>query len=162
MTKKSTFITQYNRTPESVYGQTVQFKEPSKVKESLSYATDINTIYENYCKTGKVPLNGNQPIYDENFVKYDSLVEAQRVISEASTYFNTLPTEIRAKYGNSLEAFVRGINSGDSYLFDKGVLVKKQLKPTPVESEISPAEPSVQPATPAVSETTPVADATTV
>ena len=113
------------------------------VKESLSYATDINTIYDNYCKTGKVPLNGKQPIYDENFVNYDSLIEAQKLVDEASAYFQGLPTEIKNNYGNSLQQFVKAVHSGDSYLVDKGVL----NIPIP-KVDIQPVEPTVKPVTP--------------
>lgn len=120
---KITFTTQFNRTPESVRQvNTVEFVEPSKVKQSLSYATDINTIYENYCKSGKLPLNGNQPIYDENFINYDSLIEAQNAVKEASAYFANLPTDIRSQYGNKLENFVNAIHSQDNFLVEKGVL----------------------------------------
>lgn len=120
---KITFITQFNRSPESVRKfNTVEFVEPSKVKQSLSYATDINTIYENYCKTGKVPLNGNQPIYDENFINYDSLIEAQNAVKEATAYFANLPSDIRSQYGNKLENFVNAIHSQDNFLVEKGVI----------------------------------------
>lgn len=120
---KITFTTQFNRTPESVRKvNTVEFLEPSKVKQSLSYATDINTIYDNYCKTGRLPLNGNKPIYDENFINYDSLIEAQNAVKEASAYFANLPTDIRAQYGNKLENFVNAIHSQDNFLVEKGVL----------------------------------------
>lgn len=126
---KITFTTQFNRTPESVRKvNTVEFVEPSKVKQSLSYATDINTIYDNYCKTGRLPLNGNKPIYDENFINYDSLIEAQNAVKEASAYFANLPTDIRAQYGNKLENFVNAIHSQDNFLVEKGVL--KLSKPT--------------------------------
>ena len=121
---KITFITQFTRQlSDSQKADCVEFKEPSKVKQSLSYATDINTIYENYCRTGRVPLNGNQPIYDENFIKYDNLIEAQKQVAEASAYFQNLPANIRAKYGNSLEKFVIGLHSQDEFLVNEGVLI---------------------------------------
>lgn len=136
---KITFITQFNRTPESVRNvNTVKFVEPSNVKQSLSYATDINTIYDNYCKTGRLPLNGNQPIYDENFINYDSLIDAQNAVKEASSYFANLPTDIRAQYGNKLENFVNAIHTQDNFLVEKGVLklstptVDKPLSDKPV------------------------------
>lgn len=130
---KITFITQFNRTPESVRKvNTVEFVEPSKVKQSLSYATDINTIYDNYCKTGRLPLNGNKPIYDENFINYDSLIEAQNAVKEASAYFANLPNEIRSQYGNKLENFVNAIHSQDNFLVEKGVLkLSKHTVETP-------------------------------
>lgn len=124
---KITFITQFTRKlSDTQKADCVEFKEPSKVKQSLSYATDINTIYENYCRTGKVPLNGNQPIYDENFIKYDNLIEAQKQVEEASAYFQNLPANIRAKYGNSLEKFVIGLHSQDDFLVKEGVLKLKE------------------------------------
>ncbi len=134
MTRKITFTTQFNRSPESIcQSGAIEFNEPSMVKESLSYAVDINTIYDNYCKTGKLPLNGNQPIYDENFIKYDNLIEAQQAVKEASQYFQSLPTDIRNQYGNSLEKFVMAIHSNDKFLLDKGV-----LKLSKNESELKP------------------------
>lgn len=142
--KKVTFTTQYNRTPESIMNvSTVEFKEPSKVKESLSYAVDINTIYDNYCKTGKLPLNGNQPIYDENFINYDNLIEAQQAVKEASQYFQSLPTEIRNQYGNSLEKFVLAIHSNDKFLQDKGVLKLSKVDDTLENKPVTPNLPKV-------------------
>lgn len=124
---KNAFITQFNRVMSATKkADCVEFKEPSKVKQSLSYATDINTIYENYCRTGRVPLNGNQPIYDENFIKYDNLIEAQKQVAEASAYFQNLPANIRSKYGNSLEKFVIGLHSQDDFLVKEGVLKLKE------------------------------------
>lgn len=137
MTRKITFTTQFNRSPESIcQSGAIEFTKPSMVKESLSYAVDINTIYDNYCRTGKVPLNGNQPIYDDNFINFDNLVEAQHAVKEASQYFQNLPTDIRSQYDNSLEKFVKAIHSNDQFLLDKGVLklsktdIKPDLKPT--------------------------------
>lgn len=136
---KNAFITQFNRVISATQkADCVEFKEPSKVKQSLSYATDINTIYENYCRTGKVPLNGNQPIYDENFIKYDNLIEAQKQVEEATAYFQNLPSNIRAKYGNSLEKFVNAIHSQDDFLVKEGVLKLKEevnVKPSVVPSK---------------------------
>lgn len=134
---KITFITQFTRDlSKTKNADCVEFLEPSKVKQSLSYATDINTIYENYCKTGKVPLNGNQPIYDENFIKYDNLIEAQQQVKEAISYFNNLPAHIRSKYGNSLERFVIGLHSQDDFLVKEGVLKLKTVE-VPSESSLS-------------------------
>lgn len=142
--KKVTFTTQFNRTPESIMNvSTVEFKEPSKVKESLSYAVDINTIYDNYCKTGKLPLNGNQPIYDENFINYDNLIEAQQAVKDASHYFQNLPNDIRNQYGNSLEKFVTAIHSNDQFLIDKGVLKLSKKDVTPEIKPVIPDLPKV-------------------
>lgn len=154
--KKYTFKTQFTRTDADIRDcNVVKFEKPSMVKESLSYATDINTIYENYCKTGKVSLNGKQPIYDENFVNYDNLVEAQKLVDEASSYFQGLPTEIKNNYGNSLQKFVKAIHSGDQFLVDKGVLnlPKKPEITQPVEGSVNTVKPSVDKITTPVVET---------
>lgn len=161
---KSTFITQFTRNlADTQKADCVEFNEPSQVKQSLSYATDINTIYENYCRTGRVPLNGNQPIYDENFIKYDNLIEAQKQVEEASVYFQNLPAHIRAKYGNSLEKFVIGLHSQDEFLVKEGVLKLREsdvsnnnnavVSPTTGSTTVldTPVQPSVQtPATDSV------------
>lgn len=164
--KKVTFTTQYNRSPESIMNvSTVEFKAPSKVKESLSYAVDINTIYDSYCKTGRLPLNGNQPIYDENFINYDNLIEAQQAVKGASLYFNNLPNDIRTQYGNSLEKFVQAIHSNDQFLQDKGVLKlsKTEVKPDtkPVTPDLSKVDVNINTTTPNVVDKSAAAAATT-
>lgn len=143
--KKYTFKTQFTRLDSEIRDSNiVKFEKPSMVKESLSYATDINTIYDNYCKTGKVPLNGKKPIYDENFVNYDNLVEAQKLVDEASAYFQGLPSDIKTKYGNSLQQFVKAVHSGDKFLVDKGVLniPTQKVDTQPVEPTVTPVKPS--------------------
>lgn len=150
MAKKYTFKTPYSRDISSIRDVSlIEFKEPSQVKESLSYAVDINTIYNNYCKTGRLPLNGQQPIYDENFVSYNSLIEAYSTISEASSYFSSLPSEIRAHYGNSLEKFVKAVHSNDEYLCTSGVLktIPSEAPPTasPSVDSTTPSTPSEKP-----------------
>lgn len=139
---KKTFTTAYNRNIESIRDvNCVKFAEPSKVKQSLSYAVDINTIYDNYCKTGRLPLNGQKPLYDENFVKYDSLIEAQKLVDEASSYFQGLPARIKNQYGNSLQKFVLALNKGDDFLIKEGVL----NVPHNDNTIVKPADTNVQP-----------------
>lgn len=146
---KKTFTTAYNRDVRSIRDVNVmEFTEPSKVAQSLEYATDINEIYRNYTRTGRLPLNGQQPIYDENFVKYDSLIEAQKIISESTEYFNGLPANIKNQYGNSLEKFIFALNNKDEFLIKEGLLqcpdvIKDNEKvidipsPTPQETVVS-------------------------
>lgn len=140
------FTTPFNRTQKSIRDcNVVEFKSPSKVKQSLAYATDINQIYEQYVRTGRLPLNGQQPIYDENFVKYDSLIDAQKVIGQATEYFAGLPAKIKNQYGNSLEKFIYALNNKDEFLVKEGLLqlptpdpVIEPLKPV---DEITPVNP---------------------
>lgn len=143
---KKTFTTAFNRSAESIRDISVtKFNSPSKVKKSLSYATDINKIYEELCKTGKAPLNGATPIYDENFVKYDSLIEAQKLVDDASLYFSTLPANIKNQYGNSLAKFVQAVNDKDEFLINQGLLN------IPAKSDVDvPVVDSVQPVTPTI------------
>jgi len=144
---KKTFTTAYNRDVKSVKDvSTVQFTEPSKVKKSLSYAVDINQIYDNYCKTGRLPLNGQPVLYDENFVKYDSLIEAQKLVDEASAYFQGLPAKIKNAYGNSLERFVLALNNKDEFLVKEGLLnlpVKEPVVDVPEVPVVEKTEPDV-------------------
>lgn len=139
------FTTAFNRTAESIRDcNVVKFTSPSKVAKSLSYATDLKTIYDNYTRSGKLPLNGQKPIYDENFVKYDSLIEAQKICAEASAYFNGLPADIKNQYGNDMTKFVKALNSCDEFLINKGLLqlpVKEDIKPVDVELPVNPDTP---------------------
>lgn len=150
------FVTPFNRTQKSIKDcNVVEFKSPSKVKQSLAYATDINQIYEQYVRTGRLPLNGQQPIYDENFVKYDSLIDAQKVIGQATEYFSGLPAKIKNQYGNSLEKFILALNNKDEFLVKEGLLQLPSNEP--VNDDIKPVEPVVE--TTPVSTETPATEA---
>lgn len=132
-----TFITQYNR--KGLNSRVKKFdieKYPCMVKKSLSSSTDINKIVEQYSQTGQLPLNGNQPLYDENYIKIDSLIEAKNVMNRASDYFNTLPANIRAEYGNDLMKFAKAVTVGDPKLTDLGVLPKPIAPETTLEPSI--------------------------
>lgn len=117
------FFTQFTRSSSDIREvSVVNYTFPSKVKSSLGYAVDINTIYDSYCRREKLPLNGLQPIFDSNFVNFNSLVEAQKLVDEAKQYFIALPSDVRAHYGNSLEKFVKAVHSNDDYLVKSGVV----------------------------------------
>ena len=163
----STFTTAFNRSVESVRDVNVKkFTKPSKVKQSLAYCVDINQIYKQYCKTGNLPLNGQQPIYDENFVAYNDLIEAQDIINQATTYFSGLPATIKNHYGNNMFNFIKALNSKDEFLIDKGLLnlpketVTAPIPPVDYNPAESPYETPVQGGTPATP-TTDVNTATT-
>lgn len=150
--KKPTFITTFTRDAKTIRDTScVKFIAPNKVKRSLAYATDINQIFKQYTATGKVPLNNAQPIYDENFINYDSLIEAQKTVDEAVKYFSTLPAEIKNNYGNDLSKFILAVNNKDEFLIKSGLLQLPTAKP--IDSEIisddivnpTPVTPVVEP-----------------
>lgn len=118
------FITQYNRSTD-FNDYVLKFdpeNDPSKVKESLAYATDINKIYEEYCHTGKAPNKASQPIYDETGFAVDSLIAANDVVTHANDYFMNLPAEIRSHYGNDLFKFATAVTANDPKLSEFGIL----------------------------------------
>lgn len=157
----NTFTTAYNRTEESVRDVNVKkFEKPSKVKSSLSYAVDINQIYKQYCKTGNLPLNGQQPIYDENFVAYNDLIEAQDIVNQATSYFAGLPANIKNQYGNDMFKFIKALNNKDEFLVKEGllklpdpVLESKPTDPVNPDIPVNPSQP-VQPVENAVNTAT--------
>lgn len=141
------FVTPFTRKLSSIRDVNVkEFTAPNKVARSLSYATDINVIYDNYVRTNKLPLNGRQPIYDENFIKYDSLIEAQKIVSEACQYFDGLPGPIKNQYGNDMYKFIKALNNCDDFLVKNGVLklktddIKVDIVENPSVSDIQPIE----------------------
>lgn len=142
---KKTFTTAFNRTEASIRDcNVVKFEKPSKVKKSLSYAVDINSIYDKYCKTGRLPLNGQQPIYDENFVAYNDLIQAQKLVSDATLYFQGLPAKIKNYYGNSLEKFIYALNDRDEFLVNEGLLKLPVEETTAPEMPVKPVvEPDI-------------------
>lgn len=155
----STFTTAFNRSVESVRDVNAKkFTKPSKVKQSLAYSVDINQIYKQYCKTGNLPLNGQQPIYDENFVAYNDLIEAQDIINQATTYFSGLPATIKNHYGNNMFNFIKALNSKDEFLVNEGLL--KLPEPVQPVQPVKPVEP-VQPVQPVENGSNPVNTAMT-
>lgn len=147
MSKTVTFTTSYNRAADKMTIGCMHYQKPSKVKKSLSYAVDINEIYKQYCKTGNLPLNGAQPIYDENFVAYNDLIQSMDIVNQATNYFAGLPAEIKNQYGNSLPNFIKALNNKDQFLIDKGLLVlpKSDVSdlPSPSPSPVNPENPVV-------------------
>lgn len=142
----NTFTTAYNRTVESVRDVNVKkFEKPSKVKQSLAYSVDINQIYKQYCKTGNLPLNGQQPIYDENFVAYNDLIEAHDIVNQATSYFAGLPANIKNQYGNDMFKFIKALNNKDEFLVNEGLL--KLPEPVQPVDPVQPVQP-VQPVKP--------------
>lgn len=113
-------------------------KYPNKVVKSLAVHTDINAMMAAYSRGSTLPLNGREPIYDENFIKIDNLIEAKQVMNRASDYFNGLPSEIRAHYGNDLMTFAKAVTYGDPKLSDLGILPKPLSTETSLEAPAAP------------------------
>lgn len=102
--------------------------EPSLTDQSDLKSSDINTIMEQYVKTGMLPVQERiQAIYAD-VSEVPSLETAFKIASEASELFSQLPAQVRLAMNNDaseMENFVSDTNNTD-FLIKHGVLVEKQ------------------------------------
>jgi phage internal scaffolding protein len=80
---------------------------PSRSLTSQSDASelDINNIMARYLKTGLVPMSRATPFWGDASALPD-YQEAQNIIVEAKTIFDSLPAKLRDRFHNSPEEFL--------------------------------------------------------
>lgn len=74
-----------------------------------------------------LPKLGSAPYGD--FTNLDSYMEMQNKSARLNELFESLPSDIRAKYGNTVAGFLGALNNPDEYKFlaDRGVLNKGEV-----------------------------------
>ena len=99
------------------------FSNPSLAKQHFRDECDINNIMRKFEKSGLVDhINTHQGQYGD-FIGYPEYHEAQNQIKLADEMFATIPSKIRAKFGNSPEAFLTYVQDPAN----EGELVKMGL-----------------------------------
>lgn len=112
-------------------------KFDGKSKTDPSWAKDLEAqnVINKYMKTGQwlgTPRGQYDP--DGQLMNVD-LGSALAVVREATDAFNSLPSDLRARFGNSPEAYVSFIQNKENMdeAIKLGLLVKKENKPTDVD-----------------------------
>lgn len=78
--------------------------DPSLTVQSEAEEADINVLVKRFGITGVMPQNVRVPQYEdyEGIFDFQSAVNAARLSQES---FNTMPADIRARFGNDPQAF---------------------------------------------------------
>jgi len=86
---------------------------PTATKQSFKNECDINHIMARYVKTGVIEhLNEHKPNY--GFAPAVDFKTALDLVEKASTIFSELPSQIRAKFENNPENFLKFTENPDN------------------------------------------------
>ena len=111
---------------------TSKFDGKSKTDPSWAKDLEAQNVINKYMKTG-VWTGTPKGSYDpEGRLMNVDLSSALTVVREATDVFNSLPSELRARFGNSPEAYVSFIQDKNNMdeAIKLGLLVKKENIPT--------------------------------
>ncbi|AZL82952.1 internal scaffolding protein [Apis mellifera associated microvirus 25] len=125
-------------------------EEPSKTEQSFQKECDVNEIIRKYMKTGQIThMARNQGSYAD-VSEIPDLHSAMIQVSQAQQAFDSLPAELRKRFGNSPVAMVEFLQNpkNDEEAIELGLktkkpgLVENQPEPTPKEAVVPPSTPS--------------------
>lgn len=121
--------------------------EPSKTQQQFAKECDVNEIIRKYIKTGQIShLAKNQGVYAD-VSEIPDLHSAMMQVSQAQQAFDSLPAELRKRFGNSPVAMVEFLSNpmNDDEAIELGLKTKKpgldvtiQPEPTPKEAVVPP------------------------
>lgn len=83
----------------------LECKDPSLAVQSQAVESDINTIVRRFNVTGQLPSAARLPQYGD-FDRVDDFRSALEAVMQAQASFDAIPAEIRARFGNSPQAFL--------------------------------------------------------
>lgn len=111
--------------------------KPSMTSQEFKDECNVNNILKRYAAQAQVmgvplsellPKLGSAPYGD--FTNLDSFMEMKNKVARATQVFEALPSDVRAKYGNTVEGFLGALNNPDEYKFlsERGVLNKGDVQ----------------------------------
>lgn len=83
----------------------IVFNEPSMCQQQFKSECDIHSILDHYKVTGVLPERQDQPMYGD-FSSVSSFMDAQEVVLNAKAQFESLPSELRKRFGNDPAEFL--------------------------------------------------------
>lgn len=110
-------------------------EEPSKTQQQFKDECDINNIVRKYKATGQLThLSSKQGVYAD-VSEITDLQESLQKVQQASDAFNTLPAELRRRFGNNPQQLLEFLQ--DPRNFEEGVKlgIYEAKKPEPGEPE---------------------------
>jgi len=84
-------------------------KDPSLAQQSFKDEVDINVLLERFKVTGQMPSGVRLPEYGD-FTGLTDFQSAMSVLLQAQNEFMKLPADVRARFGNSPQAFMEFCN----------------------------------------------------
>lgn len=100
-TKPISFFTPYDRTP----AVRLECKDPSLAQQHFKDEVDINVLLEKFKVTGQMPSGLRLPTYGD-FTGINDYQTALNALNLARDEFMRVPATIRARFGNSPQAFM--------------------------------------------------------
>ena len=119
-------------------------KDKSLARQSMKQEADINYIVRKYQKTGVIE---HLKKYEGEYGQFDAIDfhEAMNVVAEANSMFETVPSEIRARFDNDPGKFLDFVT--DEKNRDEMVELGLARRPEVVDppGELNPPEPPPEP-----------------
>lgn len=85
--------------------------EDTRTQESFAAECDINEIVRRFGLTGTVPENFRMPVSGD-FTGVSDFHSAMNLVVEAQRSFDSLPAELRARFGNDPQALLLFLEDG--------------------------------------------------
>lgn len=105
--------------------------------QSHKDSCDIHVILKRYSEGDPSVLSKVQGMYGDFTNMPQTYAEALNAIISAENYFNTLPVDVRAKFGHSFQQFLVSMDKPD-------FLERMGVSPVPPESTPTPSQDSPQ------------------
>lgn len=125
----------------------------SYVQQQFKDDCDIHTIIDRFTRGLPYRVNSQTPVYGD-FSDVQDFKEAQNLIARTTEFFETLPADLRARFGNSPASFLDFVNNpaNEDEAIRLGILQKRS------EETLTPSKPvgNTDPLTPVQEQ--PVAD----
>lgn len=109
---------------DSYRGSDLECRDPSLAQQSFKDETDINVLLERFKVTGQMPQGIRLPEYGD-FTGLTDFRTAMGALLSAQDEFMKLPADVRARFGNSPQAFLEFCSDKDNL----GELRKMGLAP---------------------------------
>ncbi len=130
---KVQIFTRYNRPLVSGFS----FKKPSLTSQEFKDECNVNKLLYKYASQAKLlglPLSEVLPALDSEAFRDVSNTEefhaSMNRIAKLNDLYSALPSDVRRKYGDTVEGFINALGDSNEYqyLADHGVLKHEQIK----------------------------------
>lgn len=112
--------------------------EPTMTQQQFKDQVDVNNIIAKFKKTGQIThLNASKGVYAD-LTQVGDYQSAMDKVVKAQEAFLTLPADLRKKFGNDPENFLKFVDDpkNDAEAVELGIKIKKEEKVDPVLEEL--------------------------
>lgn len=116
--------------------------QPSMTEQQFAQDADANYIMAKYLKTGVDPFVRKQGFYAD-VSQVPDLSQALQIVTQAQTAFDSLDSEVRARFGNSPELMIQFLQDSENRdeAIKLGLINKPEEEPAPISVRVM-AEPT--------------------